>query len=319
MSCGSSASVTPPVRRVASSSAGISVIHAVSSPAKIVVTSSGRSLRSSTHSRAARSASVSASRSWNSSTSTPRSRIRSTNASCSWRARRVQMTSSNSSSWQLVGERRSCARSGRCTITLRSVPTSEATPRSVVVEGVATVISFSRVQLRTAAPPTKTHTTTKAASDERPHELQVAVVADLGEGEAAHDHRGGRRDQVHEAGRRLVGGDGHRARDVREVRQRREDRHHQRGVPGRRRHQEGDRHVDDQRDHAEHALRGARDRVLHPVQDGVGHVRVLHDHGDPAREHDDQRGAEEVGRAGDDRVDRALLAELGDQADRRPP
>jgi hypothetical protein len=30
------------------------------------------------------------------------------------------------------------ARSGRCTITLRSVPTSEATPRSGVVEGVAT-------------------------------------------------------------------------------------------------------------------------------------------------------------------------------------
>ena len=53
-----------------------------------------------------------ASSSWNSSTSTPYSRIRSTNASNSWRARRTQITSSNSSSWQFDGDRRSCARSG---------------------------------------------------------------------------------------------------------------------------------------------------------------------------------------------------------------
>ena len=43
MSSGSSRTVTPPVSRVASSSAGISVIHAVSSSENIAVTSSGRS------------------------------------------------------------------------------------------------------------------------------------------------------------------------------------------------------------------------------------------------------------------------------------
>ena len=39
------------------------------------------------------------------------------------------------------------------------------------------------------------------------------------------------------------------------------------------------------------------DGLLHPVQDGVGHVGVLHHDRDAAGEHDDQRGAEEVGRA----------------------
>ena len=47
---GSSRTVTPPVSRVASSSAGISVIHAVSSSENIAVTSSGRSRRDSSHS-----------------------------------------------------------------------------------------------------------------------------------------------------------------------------------------------------------------------------------------------------------------------------
>ena len=53
--------------------------------------------------------------------------------SCSWRARRTQITSSKSSSWQLLGDSRSCARSGRCTITVRSFPTSEWVPSAVVV------------------------------------------------------------------------------------------------------------------------------------------------------------------------------------------
>jgi hypothetical protein len=100
---------------------------------KRAVTSSGRRRRVSTHSRAAGSSSVSASKSWNSSTSTPRSRIKSTKASCSWRAWRTQITSSKRSSWQFVGVRRSCARSGRCTITVRSSPTSECAPRAVSV------------------------------------------------------------------------------------------------------------------------------------------------------------------------------------------
>ena len=73
MSAGSSASVTPPVRRVASSSAGISVIHAVSSR--------GEDRRDLLRAQLALQqplarrrgpASVSVSSSWNSSTSTPR-------------------------------------------------------------------------------------------------------------------------------------------------------------------------------------------------------------------------------------------------------
>ena len=63
ISAGSSLRITPPVSFVASSSAGISVIQAISSREKIAVTSSGRSLRLSTHSRACGSSSVSASRS----------------------------------------------------------------------------------------------------------------------------------------------------------------------------------------------------------------------------------------------------------------
>ena len=49
-------------------------------------------------------------------------------------------------------------------------------------------------------------------------------------------------------GRGLEGGHGDRARDAGEVGERREDRHHERGVPGRRRHEERDRHVDDERE-----------------------------------------------------------------------
>ena len=52
MSSGSSCTVTPPVSRVASSSAGISPIHACSSSENSAVTSSGRSRRLSSHSRA---------------------------------------------------------------------------------------------------------------------------------------------------------------------------------------------------------------------------------------------------------------------------
>ena len=81
MSSGNSCTVTPPVSRVASSSAGIAPIHACSSSENSAVTSSGRSRRLSTHSRASGTSSVSASNSCNNNTSTPRERIRSTNAS----------------------------------------------------------------------------------------------------------------------------------------------------------------------------------------------------------------------------------------------
>ena len=64
-------------------------------------------------------------------TSTPRSRIFATNRSCSSWARSTHSTSSNSSSSWFDGVSRWRLRSGRCTITLRSVPTSECTPKPV--------------------------------------------------------------------------------------------------------------------------------------------------------------------------------------------
>ena len=65
----------------------------------------------------------------------------------------------------------------------------------------------------------------------------------------------------------------------------------------------------------EHDVRRIRDRLFHPVQDRVGDVGVLHHDRDATGGDDDERGAEEVGRAGDDRVHDAFLAEPGDEAD----
>src|SRR5207247_2424484 len=134
------------------------------------------------------SSSVVVSRSWNSSTSTPYSRIRSTNASNSCRARRTQITSSNSSSWQFDGDSRSCARSGRCTITVWSFPTSECAPRTAV-----SVIVLMRPLLSRS---TRGGSDADEGADDdedggqvRPDELEIAVVADLRKREAAHDHR----------------------------------------------------------------------------------------------------------------------------------
>src|SRR3954454_18737053 len=112
--------------------------------------------------------------------------MRSTNASNSCRARRTQMTSSKSSSWQFDGERRSCARSGRCTITVRRVPTSEFAPSA----GAVTVL-IARVSFRDSID-CRGDADEGAADDEdddqeRPNELQVAVVTDLREREPAHD------------------------------------------------------------------------------------------------------------------------------------
>ena len=72
------------------------------------------------------------SRSWTYSTSTPRSRIRATNWSCSHCARSTHRTSSNSSSSWLPGVSRLRLRSGRWTMTWRSLPTSECTPSDVM-------------------------------------------------------------------------------------------------------------------------------------------------------------------------------------------
>src|SRR4051794_35021863 len=62
----------------------------------------------------------------------PRSRILATNWSCSYWARSTHSTSSNSRSSWFVGVSRCRLRSGRWTMTLRSLPTSEWTPSSVM-------------------------------------------------------------------------------------------------------------------------------------------------------------------------------------------
>src|SRR5512132_1749656 len=66
-------------------------------------------------------------------TSTPRSRILATNWSCSYCARSTQSTSSKSSSSWLDGVSRWRLSSGRWTITLRSLPTSEWTPNVAII------------------------------------------------------------------------------------------------------------------------------------------------------------------------------------------
>ena len=251
MSAGSSASVTPPVRRVASSSAGISVIQSVSSRAKIVVTSSGRSLRCEQ----------------------PLARVavlerlgeqlveqQHLDAALAHQVdERVELLAGAAHPDHVVEQQLVAVRRRQALVREVGPVDDHAAQRpdlgrdAELGGGGRGCHGFSS-QLRTAAPPTNRHADDEGGGDERPDELQVAVVAHLGEGEAAHDHRGGRGDQVHEAGGRLVGGHGHRARDVGEVGERRQDRHHERGVPGRRRHEERDRDVDDQRDHAEHAL-----------------------------------------------------------------
>ena len=245
MSAGSSASVTPPVRRVASSSAGISVIHAVSSRAKIVVTSSGRSLRSQ-HPLARPAV---------------RERLgeqlveeQHLDAALAHQVdERVELLARAAHPDDVVEQQLVAVRRRQPLVREVRAVDDDAAQRPDL-RGDAEVGGGGRgchglllgLQLRAAAPPTNTHDDDEGGRDEGPDELQVAVVAHLGEGEAAHDHRGRRGDQVHETRRRLVGGHGHRAGDAGEVRQRREDRHHQRGVPGRRRHQERDRHVDDE-------------------------------------------------------------------------
>src|SRR3954454_2188309 len=108
------------------------------------------------------------------------------------------MTSSKSNSWQFDGESRSCARSGRCTITVRSVPTSEFAPSAGAVTVLIARVSFRDLFDR------RRDADEGAADDEnddqeRPDELQVAVVTDLREREAAHDHRRRRCHEVHES------------------------------------------------------------------------------------------------------------------------
>ena len=79
--------------------------------------------------RATSSSSAVASRSPSSSTSTSWRRSSAVNSSCSWVARPTSSTSSNRRARWLAGVRRRRLRSGRCTSTRRSRPTSDATPK----------------------------------------------------------------------------------------------------------------------------------------------------------------------------------------------
>src|SRR4051794_7927174 len=152
------------------------------------------------------------------------------------------MTSSKSSSWQFDGESRSCARSGRWTSTVRSVPTSELAPSAYAVTVLIARVSF-RDSIDRRGDADEGAADDEDDDQERPDELQVAVVTDLREREAAHDHRRRRCHEIHEARSGLEGRDDDRARDARKVGQRREDGHDEGGMPRRRGNEERDRDV----------------------------------------------------------------------------
>ena len=61
----------------------------------------------------------------------------------------------------------------------------------------------------------------------------------------------------------------------------------------------------------EAGLADVAERLLGPVQDGVGDLAVVHDHGDAARDADDQRDAEQVAGTVDERVGQVCLATAG--------
>src|SRR5947207_11372110 len=132
-SSATSARVIPPIRSSVPSSASDALAHSRARSAAAMPTSSSFRMWSLTQSLTPgwSRASVSSCSTWK--TSTPRSRITSTNMSCSALARATQITSSNSSSSALDGVRRLCSRPGRCTITRRSLPTSECTPSVMLI------------------------------------------------------------------------------------------------------------------------------------------------------------------------------------------
>jgi hypothetical protein len=123
----------PPIRNSATRTGSDVSTH--SRPCREAVIPTCRSLRTwlQTQSLASGLTSASASSVSISNTSMPRSRITSANMSCSALARATQITSSNSSSSALDGVKRLCSSPGRCTITRRSLPTSECTPSGMTV------------------------------------------------------------------------------------------------------------------------------------------------------------------------------------------
>src|SRR6185312_3311646 len=142
-SSATSARVIPPIRNSVTSSASDASAHSRARSAAAIPTSSSFRMWSLTQSLASGLASASASNCSTWKTSTPRSRITSTNMSCSALARATQITSSNSSSSALDGVRRLCSRPGRCTITRRSLPTSEWTPSVMLITSFSWVLGLS--------------------------------------------------------------------------------------------------------------------------------------------------------------------------------
>jgi len=134
-----SALMIPPIKNSATTAGSAELTH--SRPRREAMTPTCRSLRmwSQTHSLASGLASASASNVSISNTSTPRSRMTSTNMSCSALARATQITSSNSRSPALDGVSRLCSSPGRCTITRRSLPTSEYAPSGMMVSSALTL------------------------------------------------------------------------------------------------------------------------------------------------------------------------------------
>ena len=123
----------PPIKNSATTAGSADPAHSTARCAAVIPTSRSFRMCRPTQSRASGLASACASRSPASNTSTPRSRIASQNMSCSALARATHSTSSNSSSPALDGVSRVCSRPGRCTITWRSLPTSEFTPNDMLI------------------------------------------------------------------------------------------------------------------------------------------------------------------------------------------
>ena len=123
----------PPIRNSATTAGSADPAHSAARCAAVMPTSRSFRMCRHTQSLASGLASAWASRSSASNTSTPRSRIASQNMSCSALARATHSTSSKSSSSALDGVSRVCSSPGRCTITWRSLPTSDSTANGMSI------------------------------------------------------------------------------------------------------------------------------------------------------------------------------------------
>ena len=157
----------------------------------------------------------------------------------------------------------------------------------------APTLSHGR-QARAAPTPEDSDDQRAEHGEERPDPAQVGPVGDPGDGQSAHHDRRRRDEQVHQAGGALVRRHDQVGLHADERRQRGHDRHRHGRQPGRRRDQERQRQ-EEQEDHdREPGSAHALDRLLGPVQDGVGDPPVVHDHGDAAGDPDDQGHPEQV-------------------------